>query len=167
MPLSFSRKAYEDCFILFDRALASKNGVQKLCASHDEAFHLRARLNKARALDAKLNKTMYEAQPDHPLYNTSEYYQLTVRIEEDPFRQVWLCRLEKNTANVGDVEEIPDEDGIDVGKLEPLSTKWEPDMEPSGQLPPMEEAFDDDIEGMDGAGDLGTGKERSPRDRRF
>ena len=158
MPLSFSRKAYEDCFILFDRALASKNGVQKLCASHDEAFHLRARLNEARALDAKLNKTMYEAQPDHPLYNTSEYYQLTVRIEEDPFRQVWLCRLEKNTANVGDVEEIPDADDSIVVGLGSSAPDPAPDIE---------EAFDDDLEGMDGAGDLGTGEERPSRDRRF
>ena len=106
MSLPFDRQAYMDCFSLFDRALASKKGVQRLFQAKDEAYAFRSRLNRARTLDAKINRKMYADQPDHPSYGTSEYYQVTVKVVEDRERGLWLCRLEKNEIPLMEIEEI-------------------------------------------------------------
>lgn len=97
MTLSSNRGAYQDCFILFEKALASPRGVQKVCPSSGEAHMLRLRLNKARALDAQT------------WGGTSEFYSIMIRVEYEEARRVWLCKLEKKQFFDTEVEEIPGE----------------------------------------------------------
>jgi hypothetical protein len=143
MSLGFNRDAYADCYGLLDRALASPRGVQKVCTTHEEAFRLRNRVNKARVLDRDQSRKIYSATPDHPLYNTSDYYKLTVRIEEDPGRGVWLLLIEKNIVREIEVEELPsyeDEMKVDLEELlAPKEVEDEFELDPGGgveQSPP-------------------------------
>ena len=106
MPLPLDRKAYADCFEIFDRALASKKGIRVFRESEAAAYYLRNRLNRARSLDAELNRRVYHAQPDHPLYGSSEYYKVIVLAEYDITRDRWVCVLMRNSFAEADIEEI-------------------------------------------------------------
>jgi hypothetical protein len=148
MPPSHNRAAYEDCYALLDRALASKRGVQKICSSQEEALYLRGRLNQARTVDRRQNALIYE--PGHPLHNHSEYYKVSIKVEEDSGR--WLCKLEKNIIRDAEVEEIPDfeEEGPILEEM----------------LTAVKEK-EDERGGLDTGGDLVPGKTGGDRLRRF
>lgn len=113
MGVSLDRKNYEDCYDLFDRALASDWGVQRIFETQSEAFSYRSRLNKARQLDRELNKRIHADNPDHPEYGQSYYSAIIIRIRYDDDRDRWLCRLEKLTAHESLIEEIPPPVGME------------------------------------------------------
>ena len=106
MALSLDRKAYADCFEIFDRAIASKKGIRVFRESKAGAYYLRNRLNRARALDTELNRRVYHAQPDHPLFGSSEYYKVAIGVGFDEERARWVCTLTKNDFAEADIEEI-------------------------------------------------------------
>jgi hypothetical protein len=110
MPLPLDRAHYADCFDIYDKALASKKGVQRIFKDEEGANQFRQRLHKARALDRELNRRVYSAQTDHPLYGSSQYSIIVVRVVFDEDRDLWLCRLEKNEIPEGEVEEIGKDD---------------------------------------------------------
>ena len=117
MPLPFNRSAFGDCFALFDQAVASPRGVQRLFDDPGAAAAFRMRLYQARALDRKNNRLIYSAQPDHPMYGVSEFEQITIRIIEDPSRGKWLCRLEKVDYASMEVEELAASEGPQVEEI--------------------------------------------------
>ncbi len=104
MALPLDRKAYADCYEIFDRALASKKGVRVFRDTIEATTYLRNRLNKARALDKELNRRVY--QPDHPLHGSSEYYKVSVRLSFVEEKGRWACELTKNDFTEADIEEI-------------------------------------------------------------
>lgn len=111
MPLSYSRKAYEDCFDLFARAMDAKRGIQVKRSTYEEAYYLRNRLNKARTLERSLNRRIYAEQTDHPLYDNSENYQFSILIEADEDKNCWWVLIKKNKVPEQEIMEIPDEEG--------------------------------------------------------
>lgn len=116
MSVSNDRGAYADCFELFDQALASERGVQRIFSSQSEARMFQGRACRARQLDRGLNRKLYFDQPEHPLYNRSEYAAITVRVAYDNNRSVWLCRFERVDINNMEVEEIPPSEDESVGR---------------------------------------------------
>lgn len=135
MTLSSNRGAYQDCYKLLEQALATQRGIRVLCKDYTEAHLLRLRLNKARLLNAEANRRTFE--PEHPLYNTSEFYILTIKVEFEEGRQRWLCILEKKQHSMIEVEEIPDD-----GKGDAVEFPWMAKIEDEPDK--QEEEFDVD-----------------------
>jgi hypothetical protein len=101
-----SKLAYADCYELLDRAMESERGIQRLFVDKGEAMNYRMRLQKARDEDRKQSRLVY--QPGDPLYNTTEYAALTVRMPSlDHERQRWVVRIEKRLVGEMEIEEIP------------------------------------------------------------
>jgi len=97
-------------FELFDQALASERGVQRLFAGKDgrgAAFNFRVRLHSARKHDRRHSREVYE--PGHHLYNKTPYSAITVREPYfDEKKDAWVLKLEKHTLEAMVVEEIDD-----------------------------------------------------------
>ena len=110
MPLPLDRAHYADCYDIYDKALASKKGVQRIFKDEEGANQFRQRLHKARLLDRELNRRVYSAQPDHPLWGSSQYSVIVCRVVYVEERDVWLCRLEKNEISEMEIEEIGKDD---------------------------------------------------------
>lgn len=109
----------------------------KPCRDKADAEHLKARLNKARQVDRTNNKRIYSTQPDHFLYDNSEFYSITVRVVYDEEREIWFVRMEKKQVLDVDIEEIPD-DGSPIAQLPyeaVIERKEEPDEEDEFGLP--------------------------------
>ena len=81
MPLPQSLLAYSDCRELFDKALASDNGLKITSETKGKAIHLRQRLMKFRALDRTQNAKIYV--PGDPLFGKSEYDRVSCALEDN------------------------------------------------------------------------------------
>ena len=78
MTVSTSRRAYKDCYDLFDRALAAPCDIRNRCTDPGQANHLRVRLHQARILLRRESLSIYaEEDPNH---GASPYDSLIVRI---------------------------------------------------------------------------------------
>jgi hypothetical protein len=125
MSLSLSKTAYSDCLELFERALGTPRGVQRLFDLERQAIHFRDRMNSARKLDRKNNRAIYADEPEHPLYARSEFDVFTIRIARDFERDKWLVRVELLVLDEADIEEIPptnspidDVEGLEDAEIE-------------------------------------------------
>ncbi len=88
MSLPTSRTAYEDCFELFDRALAAKDGIRISAARIGEAYQLLSRLNYARSMARQESREIYK--PDDPKFGTSPYDMLIVRTPREEDESWWI-----------------------------------------------------------------------------
>lgn len=79
MSITNSRTAYEDCYELLDRALASENGTRVQLPDPNSANAFRARLHYARKLDRDDSKS--RLPPDSPDYGKSDYDRLVVTLD--------------------------------------------------------------------------------------
>lgn len=104
MTVSTSRKAYKDCYDLFDRALAAPLGIRNRCTDPGQANHLRVRLHQARILLRRESLSIYaEEDPNH---GASPYDSLIVRIKDVDGH--WWVYLEPRMMN-GVVEELTED----------------------------------------------------------
>jgi len=110
MGISTDRQAYADCYGYFDRALETTQGIQKWFPAYPPAAVLRARLNQARTLDKRLNRTLHP--PEDPMHGSSVYAQIRVRIfpAEDGG---WWLQLLKVSADAIDNDDGWEEIGKD------------------------------------------------------
>jgi len=86
-----------------NQALEAPDGVRVGFADEDEATFYRMRMNQARQLDRRFNKTRF--QHDHPMHGRSEYDALMFRIRRIE-GMCWVYAERK--AQRGIVEEIKD-----------------------------------------------------------
>ena len=103
MTVSTSRRAYQDCYDYFDRALAAeaKLGIRIKQADPGQANHLRVRLHQARILLRRESLSIYaEEDPNH---GASPYDSLMVRIREAD--DSWWVYIEPRVVN-GLIEEL-------------------------------------------------------------
>ena len=91
MPVSNSPLAYSDVKALLDRALETERGLRVQSESKAAAWRLVMRLNKFRVIERDALRRVLD--PDHPLYGTCEYDQLSFRRIELDSR--WFVELEK------------------------------------------------------------------------
>lgn len=84
MPTSQSREAYEDCYVLLDRAIEAERGIGASFSDRGEAYHFRVRLNAARQLDRDLQR---EVDPNN---GKSDYDVLTFRVKLWPDGKWWV-----------------------------------------------------------------------------
>lgn len=103
MSLNNSRRSYDDCFVLFDRALEADRGIRVEVPDSDAATYLRMRMHHARTIDRRENKTTYP-DPAEALHGRSVYDIFVIRIEDG--EPAWVY-LDKQKVEIGRVEEIP------------------------------------------------------------
>jgi hypothetical protein len=102
MSLPTSRHAYNDCFELFDRALASARGVRTSFPSEGTAKNMIVRLHYARNL---LRRESREIYPEgDPSYGTSPYDHFVIRHPREQSGKWWVY-LEPRLIE-GEVEEL-------------------------------------------------------------
>ncbi len=91
MSLSDRPGAYADCYKLFDAAIENTKGVRMpVSLSESEARYYQMRMNQARVVLRNESKRIYSS--DHPLYNSSEYDGLQVRVRQDG--KIWYIYVE-------------------------------------------------------------------------
>jgi hypothetical protein len=71
MTISTSPLAYDDCYEVFERAIASDKGIRIPFTTSDETMNYVMRLHNARQLKRDLNTEVYPK--DHPMYGKSDY----------------------------------------------------------------------------------------------
>ena len=102
MTFSTSRLAFDDCYRLFDQALASAKGIKFRVKNRRQAYHYRNRLNHARRLDRRDNLETF-LDPSHPMHGRSIYDGLSVAIQ---FDGGWWLMVEKVESREFNIEPI-------------------------------------------------------------
>ena len=72
MTISTSVLSYDDCYEVFERALASESGIRVEFDQAGTAQHYVMRLHQARQLRRNQNAEVY-SDPDHPMHGKSDY----------------------------------------------------------------------------------------------
>jgi len=98
MSLPNRIEAYDDCLDHFQSALDDSRGYRIKFATHGEANIFQLRLHQARALQRDINKRIYE--PSHPLWGSSEFDKLIVRIPREDTEGGWWIYIERPQANI-------------------------------------------------------------------
>lgn len=80
MTISDSPLSYSDCYDAMERALEDTKGIRLRVNKVADAYHLRMRLNQARAINRRENRRTYE--PEHHLFGRSVYDRLMFKIKE-------------------------------------------------------------------------------------
>ena len=78
MTVTDARLAYRDCYEVMQKALDDPKGARIEFPSKGEAINYRLRLNKARALDRRLNREAYPL--DHHMSGQSEFDVLRMKV---------------------------------------------------------------------------------------
>ena len=107
MALSDQIAAYDDCYDLFDKAMAHPKGVRAQFEDYPTAHHFRLRMNHSRILLRRESKRIYEAAD--PRWNKSEYDGLVIRLREDEESKWWVY-VERNGGQILAVETLDDVD---------------------------------------------------------
>lgn len=81
MSVPTTPRAYDDCFEVYDKALADPIGIRVKMKDFDAANHFRQRMHSARKIDRQRNAFTYEM--DHPMFNASAWDCLYLTIEHD------------------------------------------------------------------------------------
>ncbi len=110
MSLNNSRRSYDDCFSLFDRALEADRGIRIEVDDIRAANYLRMRMHHARTIDRRDNKLIYP-DPEDAMHGRSIYDVFVIRIE-DGEPKAWVY-LDKEKVTIGRVEEIPTDHRIE------------------------------------------------------
>lgn len=80
MTISDSPLSYSDCYDAMERALEDPKGIRLKVNRVQDAYHLRMRLNQARAINRRENRRTYD--PEHHLFGRSIYDRLMFKIKE-------------------------------------------------------------------------------------
>jgi hypothetical protein len=116
MSLPNSLRAYADCVVLYDRAMADDKGARACLGTHDACLNMRTRMHYYRNLDRGANANTYPS--DHPSHGTSVYDDLVIQIFPDEDGQYWLY-ISKRSAKILAIEGLSEvADLIDVESSE-------------------------------------------------
>ena len=107
MPSSTNLGAYTDCVEIFDRAVASRQGIRIPVSTPGDGRLMVLRLQQARSLVREKSKEIY-SDPADPAYGTSPYDPLIVRMPRE-IEGRWWVYIEPRLANADDIEELGDE----------------------------------------------------------
>jgi hypothetical protein len=105
MSLTEQPAAYHDCYLLFERAVASAHGVRTPFPSKNDALYFQLRMNKARQIQRAMNTRAYPRE--HPLYGTSEFDGYKVVLREDGVE--WWVYVEVTGVKLDYIEELEPE----------------------------------------------------------
>lgn len=106
MPLSTSRAAYQDCYDIYDRALADPKGIRVLCTTHSKAQNLRHRMNYARQLQRRESQEIYNV--GDPQFGISPYDSFRNAIRDDSEGNWWVY-VEPYSSHGLHIEPLSDE----------------------------------------------------------
>lgn len=104
MSITEAKLAYLDCAEVLDKANGADKGCRVHVAGENEAINLRMRLHQCRHLDRREMRRVY--QPDDPMYGSSGWDGLVVRIKE--IDDLWWVYVEKRGAGILKIESIDD-----------------------------------------------------------
>ena len=90
MTAAVSRLAFNDCFDIFDQAIADPTGIRVAFSSEGAAIHFRMRLHRARTIDRQDNAKLHPS--DHPMHGRSPYDQIIIKIRK--VEEGWFVYLE-------------------------------------------------------------------------
>jgi hypothetical protein len=107
MPSSTNLGAYTDCVEIFDRAVASRQGIRIPVSTPGDGRLMVLRLQQARSLVREKSKEIYP-DPTNPNWGTSPYDPLIVRMPRK-IEDRWWVYIEPRLANTDDIEELGDE----------------------------------------------------------
>lgn len=141
MPTSTSRLSYQDCYDIFNAALANERGIRFEVPDFGAGNQLRVRLHYARSIDRKENREAYAT--DHKLYGRSIYDPLVVRLRNED-RKWWII-IEKFSIDSLNIQPLGKENVLDQstdGHLREVSGE--------GHQEPREEASEAAIDIFDG-----------------
>ena len=102
MPLNNQILAYEDCFELFQRALADSRGIRARFYTSGKARHMQMRMNQARALEREESRRMYPS--DDLRWNKSQFDVLAVKVNS--VGNEWWVVIERHGCNVLEIESL-------------------------------------------------------------
>lgn len=105
-----SLRAYDDCRLVFEAALADPKGSRVRIGTQEAAMNMRTRMHYFRNLDRKANANIYPQ--DHPQYGTSVYDPYVVR---NPIRDEdgeWWLYVEPRAAADLLIEGLSEVDGL-------------------------------------------------------
>lgn len=113
MPVSSSRLSYDDCFTLFDKALADTKGARYQVSGGDygKNQYFRMRMHQARALDRADNKLLFNL--GDPLFGRSVYDTLVIQLREDTEHKWWVyvTHTEIDAAEIESLSELEAQQG--------------------------------------------------------
>lgn len=104
MALPNQIAAYEDCFDIFDKALADDKGVRVSFEDHGQARYFQLRMCNARALQRAESTRLYDRTDIR--WNKSIYDGLVVRNPAPDPDGVWWVYIERHGAQITGVESI-------------------------------------------------------------
>lgn len=104
MTTSTSRFAYEDCYALYEQAIADPKGIRIPFDTYGEAKQIQMRLNRARVIDRAENRKIYH--PDDPMFGRSAYDGIQCKIQSTDGRH-WVF-MERIDAREFEVESLSD-----------------------------------------------------------
>jgi hypothetical protein len=114
MSLNNSRRSYDDCFALFDRALEADRGIRVEVDDIRAANYLRMRMHHARSIDRGENRVIH-ADPGDAMHGKSIYDIFVVRIE-DAAPKAWVY-IDKVKVEIGRIEAIPADHRIEYESM--------------------------------------------------
>lgn len=126
---------YDDCYDLFDKALASERGVRMKFFKYGAAYNFRQRMNRARQLDRENNRRIHADNPGHPEYGKSKFSPFSLTLDHDAEQECWWLNVRRMILNENLVEEIPPDDdfrfdvetetGLDLSGVEEIGNETE------------------------------------------
>jgi len=112
VTVSTSRLAFNDCYDIFDQALADPSGIRVAFESEGAARHFRLRLHQARKIDRQDNAKIYGV--DHPMFGRSAYDPIQAMLRQ--VEGVWYVYL-KPLLDAGALK-VESLEGMEVPALE-------------------------------------------------
>lgn len=115
MPVSDQIAAYDDCFVVFDKALADPEGLRVRFRTKGEAGRFQIRLCKARKLERDQSKRIYERSDVR--WGKSRFDKLAVRSPVEDSDGFWWVYIDRHGSEILGMEplsemEAPDEEGV-------------------------------------------------------
>lgn len=105
MALPEATAAYEDCYEYYERAQSSTKGIRIATPTRESAFHLRARLNMARALERRDSMRTYDRTDPRYGKSVNDKYRVTM-LPAAEGETGWWVYIEEWRADFGEVEEL-------------------------------------------------------------
>ena len=108
MTLPNQIAAYEDCFILYDKALADPLGARALFDTKSKARVFIMRMHQARQLERDESKKQYPKED--PRWGKSEYDSLRVTLREGDPSDGWWVYVDRHSAEILAMETLSQDD---------------------------------------------------------
>lgn len=104
MSLPEQLAAYNDCFDVFDKAMADPTGIRCVFDKYERAKFFQLRMNQARSLMRKESTRLYPQ--NDPRHNKSEYDSLVVRNPVEDEAHEWWVYIERHGSVILGIESL-------------------------------------------------------------